>query len=597
MAEFWSVVLIASVFVTCAHTYEFESQSQESGMIFIPLSKTQFTYTQWNLIYFYELDTYYTESIRFKNCINKLNTICNEQLKHDESANGACEFIVRQSNEQLADIENDENMIRSYEFPTNHRQKRWAPLVYAGAGWLAHSISSYISHDSARNYAEQIEKLQANSEYQKILSEEQITIMEQTIQLQNKTINDISKDIAYLERKIDSYSDTLNYIRWGQYFSMITEIASGLRDHHKSMTSEILRLISHTTRGEISRLIPIDQLSAHLHLINAQIPKNNELPINLLQNESIYNLFKASQIKSALIDNKIILEMRIPILAQQEYTLFRTIPIPIKNKNETILINTENEMFLTDSSQSTFIPFSEKEYTNCLAANKKELICKHSSPKYSVLFRACEMDILRNKNNAIIPQSCTTKPIFSQNYIIQMPLINKYYIFVHDAIDVNEICESGDTVKSLSLTSSGFLQIDPDCYMYNEQFTLHGKAFKETDGGIILTPKFNASIDVNLKPPHIENNNNHQFIHHDYSNEFGKIIHKLQAQKDNVEKMTIDHSDGNHSSVIIFIIVCITIIAVIFKFKQKIMAFQERYITEPISQSNLRRDSVRRTLP
>lgn len=67
---------------------------------------------------------------------------------------------------------------------------------------------------------------------------------------------------------------------------MISDIASGIRDHHKAISSEILRMRAHTNKGELNRLIPIGQVTKNLNEINSQMPKDLELPIDLSKNES-----------------------------------------------------------------------------------------------------------------------------------------------------------------------------------------------------------------------------------------------------------------------------------------------------------------------
>lgn len=127
---------------------------------------------------------------------------------------------------------------------------------------------NYISGNSAKDYFIQIKKLKNDATYMKILAQEHITIVEQLIQLQNKTINDMTNDMAHFESKINSFYDSVKAVEWAQYFSMINEIAAGIYEHHKSMTNEIMRLISQTLKGEISRHIPILQLKQNLYDIH-----------------------------------------------------------------------------------------------------------------------------------------------------------------------------------------------------------------------------------------------------------------------------------------------------------------------------------------
>lgn len=109
------------------------------------------------------------------------------------------------------------------------------------------------------------------------------------------------------------------------------------------------------------------------------------------------------------------------------------------------------------------------------------------------------MNILQNKIEANIPELCDTKTIPSQNYII--PFTNQYYISIDEPMHMQEICK--DAVSSTPFTiDTRFLQINPTYFIDNEQFTIHGKQIKQTDAGILIAPRLNVSFNINHNDTH-----------------------------------------------------------------------------------------------
>lgn len=135
----WEFVFLLVTGISLSNAYFFEKQIQNTGMIYIPLSKAQVTYTQWNLIYYYELNSYFEESKKFEQCITKLSTICNNNLQDEDSASQVCEYIIKQLTEQLNDIRIDENMIKSYSIPTTNSQKKLGSTHL----WRSWMVSTY----------------------------------------------------------------------------------------------------------------------------------------------------------------------------------------------------------------------------------------------------------------------------------------------------------------------------------------------------------------------------------------------------------------------------------------------------------------------
>lgn len=65
---------------------------------------------------------------------------------------------------------------------------------------------------------------------------------------------------AYLEKaekEVNIQYLATKQLMWGQHFLAYNQIIQNVRDHHKDMTREILKLLPQSHQGDISRLIPL----------------------------------------------------------------------------------------------------------------------------------------------------------------------------------------------------------------------------------------------------------------------------------------------------------------------------------------------------
>lgn len=145
---------------------------------------------------------------------------------------------------------------------------------------------------------------------------------------------------------------------------------------------------------------------------------------------------------------------------------------------------------------------------------------------------------------------------------------------------IQEICDK----NAFLLDTSGFLQIEPSCYIYNEQFSIHGKLLKTTDAGVIIAPHINSSINVNYNIQMPNNSNNHRFIHGN-SDEYGKFINKLQKETD-ISNQIVIPEDSNITFGFMLTTIFIMFIFAIYILRKKCFDYHQQYFIEPFFRSS-----------
>lgn len=89
--------------------------------------------------------------------------------------------------------------------------------------------------------------------------------------------------------------------------------------HHEQMLEIVIDLLSQTTHGKITDVIPIQNIREQLKIIENNLEKKVELPVDL-RSESTYHIFRTASVRSTLLGNRIIVEINFSILNQEIFT-------------------------------------------------------------------------------------------------------------------------------------------------------------------------------------------------------------------------------------------------------------------------------------
>lgn len=92
---------------------------------------------------------------------------------------------------------------------------------------------------------------------------------------------------------------------------------------------DLMETLQNSIDGKISKVIPADRLEDKLKYIQLNMGMDKKLPVDI-ERESVYHLYKIVSIKVTLINEKILIELNIPVVERENYTSFicKAIPTP-----------------------------------------------------------------------------------------------------------------------------------------------------------------------------------------------------------------------------------------------------------------------------
>jgi hypothetical protein len=528
---FW--LTIAKTIFAMGTKYE-TTNATIASIRFAELKEVQLSYSEFKICYFFELNELYRQNQQIIIQTKQLEAICEQKIAdvghyHEEM----CYFPIRDMDVALQRIHRKMEVINSYR-TTNNRIKR-APLEILGT--LGHALFGILTEEDARRYNKEIELLKTNQSHQNQLMEQNILITDNTRKIMNSTFHDIEQQIINLNygltNAIDMTRTQLNLLQWKTQFNSLVASTIILLIQHEKNIEEITKLLAHTLKGEITELIPLNQLKDNLKTLELHLERGEELPIEI-NKENIFNIFKTSAIHSILTGDRLIAELTIPIVSDTIYKLFKIIPVPMIVEGEFKVIIPDSNMFMTNARRDEYIPLKEDEYQDCRGIERRKIICKQNEPIIFGEDNACELKIMHQATLKQIPDICKTKVIPPGNYFVHLNDINTFFCTIAKPTTLQVIC--GEEHDNIELEESGTLIIKPGCYIKNDHFMLksHATAFAMKERIITPMAKF-KSIQQPKQLTTSEMLNRTVFIK-DYRKDFDELADQMAEYKEKMKQ-------------------------------------------------------------
>lgn len=507
---------------------KYNPTGDSSGLIFAPIADTQLTYKEWRIVFYYDLEPYFRELELLKQYEKRLIAICTKKTENP-SREEICQVTLEHVNNHMRSVSEDMEIVQSYDSIGKNRNRRG--LINA-VGSLQNILFGVLDQEDAKRYEEQINELKQNQDYGAQLLKENTILSERIIKTNNATFEKIEKRFENLDYELRVFDQVKDEIRVNNLFTTMAATLAIIFIDHDSLNKEVSKILSHTLKGEITDIIPANQLLKSLRTIERELNKNEELTINL-DYESAYHLFRAASLHSTLRGKLIMMELRVPILRTETYKLYKTIPIPTKFNNKYTIISPTSNMFLTNQDYNKYIPITESELSDCRILNSGKYICKQNEPIFNNKDDICELMLLSKPFSNKIPNTCKTVELPVQNYYIPLEQINKFYYVIDHPIQIRTVCPNSTEV--LRIDKSGILELSEDCYMDGDKFTVIAHSIKNYRAGNIILPKINLPELLHSKDEqNMEKEPLETFIKDSYSefNELGTDVQKLKEREE-----------------------------------------------------------------
>lgn len=554
-----NTLLTLIILITTSCEYDFEQKTIDTGLTFIEMNKAAIAHSIWQLCYYYDLKDYFELTHKIELAIESIETLC-KTLPNDND----CELLLELLKKHMENSQFNVERVESF----GSRSKRWAPLGYIGD--LNSIIFGYATQEDIQPMVTNIKNLHRNILTQKKLLESQILIMQQSVNLNEKTYSDLKKQVIVLNENLNEFARNTNI---KQKVQTLTQIATLVILHHSQVSETLMNILQNSINGKILNLISQKQLKLNLQTISQNLKNSQKLPLNL-NHQHPYNIFATTTSKASLSDKKIIIILEIPIVDRDELTLYKTIPIPTEINKKLVIIVPTMKYFLLNANKREITPIEYDEINKCRKTLKNELICSPTSATIIGKEQSCELSLMLDPNHQSIQTLCEFRLVPNRNYFVQIHQHNQYYCVINKPILITESCPN-ESMSTTSINTNGIIKIRPGCSIITNEIKITSfNTISSTPE--ILTPLFHISnlgekiLEVAGNVTHLLNQNYSILAFSDHTEEILDISQKLKENLIKVqEKIELNEMIKSIETDIWTTVILITIIIVLIYFTYK----------------------------
>jgi hypothetical protein len=240
-------------------------------------------------------------------------------------------------------------------------------------------------------------------------------------------------------------------------------------------TQNLIGLVTSAISGNIyANVFTSNKLLTELKKIKINLPAGTYLPVELSA-ESLPQLFRITDISVIHKNHFLIFVTKIPLIVNEEFNVYRPIPLPVQLNNETIFI----------------LPKNQWEACKQLKHNK---LCKGNQPiHHRASSELCEIQLLSNQQK--IPETCKIKFLSLENSIWHSLKHTNSWLFYTKFESSIMTCISSIQPVKIEI-SGGTLSTSPNCEIH-------------TTNSIMLPRKGNIDVDLDLIPENLNTNSLH----------------------------------------------------------------------------------------
>lgn len=446
-----------------AKSLEFVEQDYQSGLIFQKISDARITYDSFVLLYHADLKPLF----EIKDKILELYEILQKYCKHEPQY---CDVIYLTIDRRLAILDKYEVDMKLYQAKTPNREKRWVMAV----GIVGSIFIGLINAIQADQYKREIDRLNIDYTKMTMIQHDSLLFLKENIITQRNVTSHLNGVTKALISDFRKHTKQNIIYQAEAYRYLLIEKIERLINHwfleHDYASKIILDHLHSAMYGKFSQLISTNEFKNDLLEIEKLLSDQQQLPINI-HAENPLNIFKFATTKTIIYDSRLLIEITIPKMDREQYTLYKVIPTPIHSSGFINIIIPSMDYVLIDQSTANFIPTTSKEFENAPSNNRMEKIIAPNANIFHDFRDNCEMTLKLNFHGNNLTQLCNFRTIPITNYFVSISSFNKYFISLVKPTTLIEFCPK-KPIYSKRITKSGLLTLSDNCKIQTDKITL-----------------------------------------------------------------------------------------------------------------------------
>lgn len=432
--------------------FNFSVLEKTTGAFVVKAHDTYISYNNWKFVYYYDLSNYYDEIDTFTECFQKMAVICSGLTDNEP-----CNVLINRYQSIMEDINIDIEYIKSIQ---SSKRKRDAILGMIGT-YIHKPIFGLMDEEDAMEMYNKINLIINKQGTHSRILEDNLSIIQRVIKFTNSSLGGFRKNIdelnEYVQNVTSIFTTTEQEIKQHINFKYLSSLATLITMEHERMTRKIKDILKQTLRGEFTEFITYEQLMKDIHEVVYDLDESSFMIM-----EGLRDIQQVVSIQGTIKNKRMMIELTLPILSKNVFTLNKIIALPIRHEDSTVIFDIDNQHYLVNNETRVYIPISNTDLQNCKTIiNQTSLICFPQTEIYYENEKLCESNILFHQNSTNLIQTCSYKHIADTNYIKRLSE-KSYYVSIKEPIEVRENCIKQAT-NFYTLKSTGILKMNFNC--------------------------------------------------------------------------------------------------------------------------------------
>lgn len=461
------LLVITMACLGTVYGYNFTELEEPTGIFIIKSYDTYIAYNEWKMYYFLDIGVFYNDIEILQECVVKIDKLCASLTEFK-----GCSVLADRYKNHLENLKMELDFLEE-NHKTNIRVKR-APLQFLST-YLYKPVLGFLDEDDGKMISDKINALVNRTNQQIMYEKEEISLIQQTIRVNNKTLVNLQNSLIIFKKEIEKVFTIQNdNYRQLLQFNFVTALATNIIEDQEKMLEKLKDILQNTVNGNLKDLMTVDQIRKHILEVSGILDENS-----MILTENNLDFQTILSIKASIVDRKIMARVVFPVVNRNSYKLTKVTTLPITINNQTIFIDTENRNYLLNEEVFEYIPISDSELQKCKKLTGDKLICSPQTEVYLRDENSCESKILFGGEINNILRKCNYKHVKNANYIKHLD-DNTYYIFTSGALPLVEKCPHEEP-RASNISKIGILKMSANCEIRLEGmklFTRNSKTFE-----------------------------------------------------------------------------------------------------------------------
>lgn len=528
--------------ISAGNAFSINNISHSPGLMFGQESIAYTSYTDLNIICYFDLRHFRHELKSIKSRVVDLRDFCNRLTEKD-----LCNNYVNHVEDHLNTIENKNKIINGY---ASRRSKR-AALNFVGN--LLGDVFGLMDSRFEEQYLDNLQSISKNENYVVRLLKNQTSIMDSTMNVIKTTESELNYQSEHINKILARIENMTNREEAMQNFFILSLEMTDAMIRFESRQDAIIDIILDVKRNHVNAdLITPDQLEQQINLIRAHIDSRK-----LFVAEDTHSIFKLMRISAVVGKKTLFFRISIPVLNIEKYKIFKIIPVPMEDLSEYAWIQVSERHLIVSWDLQKYNLMTVEQYDGCMKYTDNEVVCSGPKQMFPATKRTCEFDIFSRRYPT---KGCSFKKSSKIDTWIETGK-NHWFFSLPNVSTLTSIC--GDKLSRHELHGCGLLTLKPNCILRGEFIQI--SALNDVGNMEITLPPLPEIWNDNLAKPM-------RFQHHDFEshqlNGTTNLTMRIHEMENRIQDpIRLNYHDIHHYGLIYLWIIC-SVIAFAFIIKK-----------------------------